>query len=70
MSGRSAVLEYVSDGMENGDDANISVNKLFEEYLYAYIRYSLLNGKLGVQEISAELRPELCRYLDEFKRSE
>ncbi len=50
MSGRSAVLEYVSDGMENGDDANISVNKLFEEYLYAYIRYSLLNGKLGVQE--------------------
>ena len=49
-SGASVVLEYVSDGMENGDDANISVNKLFEEYLYAYIRYSILNGRLGVQE--------------------
>tara|TARA_R100000742_G_C4274970_1_gene95186 strand:+ start:186 stop:1109 length:924 start_codon:yes stop_codon:yes gene_type:complete len=50
MSGRTAVLEYVSDGMENGDNANISVNKLFEDYLYSFIRYSLLNGRLGVQE--------------------
>lgn len=36
--------------MENGNNANIEVNKLFEDYLYAYIRYSLLNGRLGVQE--------------------
>jgi len=43
-------MEYVSDGMNNGDDTTISVNKLFEEYLYAYIRYSILNNKLGVQE--------------------
>ena len=50
MSGRTAVLEYVSDGMESGDDANVSVNKLFEDYLYAFIRYSLLNGRLGIQE--------------------
>ena len=49
-SGQSIVLEYVSDGMEKGDDANISVNKLFEEFIYAYIKYSILNGKLGVQE--------------------
>tara|TARA_R100000951_G_scaffold113144_1_gene114598 strand:- start:3787 stop:4707 length:921 start_codon:yes stop_codon:yes gene_type:complete len=50
MSGSSVVMEYVSDGMNNGDDTTISVNKLFEEYLYAYIRYSILNNKLGVQE--------------------
>ena len=50
MSGSSVVMEYVSDGMNNGDDTSISVNKLFEEYLYAYIRYSILNNKLGVQE--------------------
>jgi hypothetical protein len=50
MSGQTAVLEYVSDGMENGDNANISVNKLFEDYLYSFIRYSLLNGRLGIQE--------------------
>ena len=49
-SGQSIVLEYVSDGMEKGNDADISVNKLFEEFIYAYIKYSILNSKLGVQE--------------------
>jgi hypothetical protein len=46
----SIVLEYVSDGMEGGVEGNIQLNKLFEEYIYAYIRYSILNGRLGVQE--------------------
>ena len=46
----SIVLEYVSDGMENGYDSDISINKLFEEYIYAYIKYAILNGRLGVQE--------------------
>jgi len=46
----SMVLEYVSDGMVNGDDSQVSVNKLFEEYLYAYIKYAILNGRFGVQE--------------------
>jgi hypothetical protein len=50
MSGKSVVLEYVSDGMEKGDDSKISVNKLFEEYIYAYIKYALVNSKIGVQE--------------------
>lgn len=50
MAGQLCVLEYVSDGMENGDESNISVNKMFEEFIYAYIRYSILNSKLGVQE--------------------
>ena len=50
MSGKSVVLEYITDGMENGNDTDISVNKMFEEYLYAYIRYSILNNKFGVQE--------------------
>ena len=49
-AGISIVLEYVSDGMENGDDSLVSLNKLFEEYIYAYIRYSILNGRVGVQE--------------------
>ena len=50
MSGELCVLEYVSDGMENGDDSSVTVNKMFEEFIYAYIRYSILNSKLGVQE--------------------
>lgn len=50
LAGRSVVLEYVSDGMEQGDNSKIQVNKFFEEFIYAYIRYSILNSKYGVQE--------------------
>ena len=49
-AGASVVLEYVSDGMENGDDSKVHVNKLFEDFVYAYIEYAILNSKLGVQE--------------------
>jgi len=50
MANQQCVLQYISDGMENGDDSLISVNKLFEEYIYAYIKYAILNSKFGVQE--------------------
>ena len=50
MSGQLCILEYVSDGMENGDDSLVSVNKLFEDYIYAAIEYALLSSKLNVQE--------------------
>jgi hypothetical protein len=44
------VLEYISDGMENGDDSLVTINKLAEEYIYAYLKWALLNNKYGVQE--------------------
>ena len=50
MGGQLVVLEYVSDGMENGDDDQIVINKLAEDYLYAYIRWAILENKFGVQE--------------------
>ena len=50
MSGETCILEYVSDGMEGGNDSQITVNKLFEDYIYAYIQYAILNSKLGTQE--------------------
>jgi len=50
MADQKCILEYVSDGMENGDNSKITVNKLFEDYIYAYIEYAILNSKLGVQE--------------------
>ena len=50
MAGEQCVLEYISDGMEEGDDSKVSVNKLFEQYIYAAIKYELLNNKFGVQE--------------------
>jgi hypothetical protein len=59
IEGQSVILEYVSDGMEGGDDTSISVNKLFEKYIYAYISYEIMNTKLGVQEyIVARARKE------------
>lgn len=59
MAGELCILEYVSDGMEGGDNSQISVNKLFEKYVYAYITYEILNSKLGVQEyIVARARKE------------
>lgn len=59
MAGESCILEYISDGMEGGDNSLINVNKLFEKYVYAYIQYEILNSKLGVQEyIVARARKE------------
>lgn len=50
MADKNCILEYVSDGMENGDDSKVTVNKMFEEYVYAYIEYAITNSKLNVQE--------------------
>ena len=68
MSGELCILEYVSDGMEGGDDSLITVNKLFEKYVYAYITYEILNSKLGVQEyIVARARKEKSALLRNAK---
>ena len=50
MAGELCILEYVSDGMEGGDDSQVSINKLAEDFIYAYIKYAILNNKQGVQE--------------------
>lgn len=50
MAGELCILEYISDGMEDGDDSKVSLNKLAEDYIYAHIKYSILNSKVGVQE--------------------
>jgi hypothetical protein len=68
MYGQSVILEYISDGMENGDNSQIAVNKLFEKYIYAYIQYEILNSKLGVQEyIVARARKEKSALLRNAK---
>ena len=50
MSGELCILEYISDGMENGDDSLVTVNKMFEDYIYAAIEYAVLSSKFNVQE--------------------
>jgi len=68
MAGESCILEYISDGMENGDDSLVSVNKLFEKYIYAYILYEIVSSKLGVQEyIVARARKEKSALLRNAK---
>lgn len=68
MAGELCILEYISDGMENGDDSLVSVNKLFEQYIYAHIKYEVLNSKLGVQEyIVARARKEKSALLRNAK---
>ena len=41
------LVDYYKNDRANADQL---ADKLFEEYIYAYIKYSLLNGRLGVQE--------------------
>lgn len=50
MSDELCVLEYVSDGMENGEESEISINKLFEEFIYSYMKFVILQSKFGIQE--------------------
>ena len=68
MAGESCILEYVSDGMENGNDSLVSVNKLFEDYIYAYIRYAILSSKFGTPEyIVARVKREKASLLRNAK---
>lgn len=48
LSGRNVVLEYISDGMENGEEADISVNKLAEDAVMAFINWSILDKKADI----------------------
>jgi len=50
MSGETIILEYISDGMEGGDDSLVVVNKFFEKYIYAHITYMLLDAKAGIND--------------------
>lgn len=54
MAGELCILEYISDGMESGDNSLITVNKLFEQYIYAAIKYEILNSKFNVQQYILE----------------
>jgi hypothetical protein len=43
--------------MEGGNNAEISVNKMFEEYVYAYIQYAILDANLAQREASRQQHP-------------
>ena len=43
--GELIVVEYVSDGMQNGDDSLVVANKFFEDCIYLYIKWKILSNK-------------------------
>lgn len=49
------VLEYVSDGMANGNESDVVVHKFAEEYAYRYIKFGLLNAKANVNQYERQL---------------
>lgn len=51
LSDKKIVIEYLTDGMEAGDDSLIGVHKYFEQYVYAYIKRELLEDKEGTPEM-------------------
>ena len=54
--------------MENGDDSLVSVNKMFEDYVYAQIEYAILSSKVGTQEyVIARLRKKSTALLRNAK---
>ena len=54
MAGKLIVLEYISDGMEAGDDSDISLNKFFEKYCYYYTVSEILDSKTSVPVVKAQ----------------
>jgi len=73
MRDESIVLEYISDGMENGNDESIVVSKFFEDYMYLGLTARILRGKRGISAVekkeakrdaSAELRNAKLRSSD------
>lgn len=50
VTGKTVVIEYITDGLEHLTESEIKVNKLAEDYLYKHIANQVLNYKFGVQE--------------------
>jgi hypothetical protein len=46
----SILVEYISDGMYALDEDSMQVNKLAETYMYAYIKWAILNTKANQPE--------------------
>lgn len=42
------VLEYISDGMANGNESDIVVHKFAEEFVYRFVKWCILNAKTGI----------------------
>jgi hypothetical protein len=48
--GKTVVIEYVTDGLNDLTEDEVKVNKLAEDYLYKHIANQILSHKFGIQE--------------------
>jgi len=48
MTDEEVLIEYVSDGMKRGNDADVVVHKFLETFLYEYINYEILSKRDGI----------------------
>jgi hypothetical protein len=50
LAGKTIVLEYISDGLNSLDPSAIKVHKFAEEFVYAYVKWCVLNNRIGVSQ--------------------
>ena len=50
LAGKLIVLEYITDGLESEDPSQVSIHKFAEEFVYAYIKWCMLNNRVGVSQ--------------------
>lgn len=50
MAGKLVVIEYISDGLLSPDPSKVKVHKFAEEFIYSYIKWCLVNNRIGINE--------------------
>ena len=50
LAGKKIVIEYITDGLESEDPSQIVIHKFAEEFVYSYIKWCMLNNRVGIQE--------------------
>jgi hypothetical protein len=50
MAGKLVVIEYISDGLLSPDPSKIKIHKFAEEFTYSYIKWCLVNNRIGINE--------------------
>ena len=50
ISGKTVILDYISDGLDTDDDEEIKVHKFAEEAMYKYIACAILSARANIPE--------------------
>ena len=50
LAGKKIVIEYITDGLESENPSEVVIHKFAEEFVYAYIKWCMLNNRVGVSQ--------------------